>query len=128
MTAPAPKATSWRPMLLAIPRRNAAATVQPGPDGLVRLAVPNRTPRWLLPPLTWIIRLPTHKTVELDTLGSQVWTWCDGAQTVEAIVEHCAAFTGLSFHEARVVVTRYLATLVKRGVLALEYPRDAAVP
>jgi len=74
-----------------------------GPDGLGDVAV-----------------LPQH----VVRLGSQVWRWCDGERTVEAVVDAFAAAHGLTFHEARVAVAGYVSSLVKRGALAIAMPKE----
>lgn len=99
--------------------RNAAAGVAEAPAGGLGLSVATRRPRWLVPPLSWVVPLKPTRTLRLDPLGAQVWMLCDGERTVEAIVDEFARRHGLSFHEARVAVTGYLSQLVQRGALAM---------
>ncbi len=116
---------SWRGMLMGVPHRNAAATIQTGADGTVTVTVRLHRPRWLRPPLSWILKPAGHKTVALDPIGTNVWTWCDGRRTVEQVTDEFARRYGFTFHEARVAVTGFLRTLVQRGVLAMEIDKRA---
>lgn len=113
---------TWEKMLHARLTRNTAAHAEPEPTGGLRLAVPTRRPRYLVPPLSWIIRPPARRILLLDTLGARVWALCDGACTVEQIVDTFAAEHGLTFHEGRVAVTSYVKMLVQRGALAVVFP------
>ena len=128
MLEPDGKEGGGRQMLNARPLRNrAAASDDHGPRGLT-LRIPRKRPRWLLPPVAWIIVVRDHSRVTLDSLGAQVWTLCDGQRTVENVVDDFAAAHGLSFHEARVAVTQYLRLLIRRGVLAVELAERAEGP
>ena len=113
------KATSWRKMLEATPVRNAAAELaQEGPEGL-SVSVKVKRPGYLVPPISWVIRRSPTRTVKLDRLGANVWSLCNGARTVEAVIDEFARVHRLSFHEARAAVTWYLSQLIQRGVLAI---------
>jgi hypothetical protein len=115
---------SWRPLLRAVPHRNVAAEAEPQADGSVRITVPLRRPWWAVPPISWILQPSSTRKVQLDTLGAQLWAWCDG-RTVEEMVDAFAARFHFTFHEARVAVTGLLKSLVQRGVLAIEQDTDA---
>ena len=96
----------------------AVEATQDGAEGL-SISVRTRRPRYLAPPLSWIVPLRPTRVVRLDRVGSQVWALCDGTRTVEEVVEAFAARHRLTFHEARVAVTGYLRQLVHRGALAM---------
>ena len=118
-TSGAQQVASWRGMLRATPVRNTAAeTVQHGPDEL-SLSVKTKRPRYMVPPLSWIVPMKPTRTVRLDRVGMQIWNLCDGRRTVEEIVDEFAELHRLTFHEARVAVTGYMRQLVQRGVLAI---------
>ena len=112
---------SWRSMLRARPLRNLAAAAScPSPDQ-TRITVPRRRrPVLLVPPLSWLIRPNSTRTIVLDQMGTQVWLCCDGQRDVEQVVGEIAGKNRLSFHEARVAVTSYIKMLVERGALAIE--------
>lgn len=118
-----PQRASWRRMLAAIPRRNAAAEVIKE-AGSVRIAVQSRPPWWLVGPLRWLLPVRRARVVRLDRVGGWVWGLCDGERTVEQVVEAFADRYNLTFHEARVAVTGYLRQLVQRGALAVEMPPE----
>jgi hypothetical protein len=109
----------WSDMLRARPTRNTAArAVENGPRG-VTIYVRRRRPAWLVAPVSWVVPYAPEREVVLDALGRQVWQWCDGALTVEDIVERFKDEHRLTFHEARAAVTGYLRQLIQRGVLAI---------
>jgi len=105
--------------------RNRAAGVAAGPAGEVAISVATKRPRFLVPPLSWLVPLKPARTVRLDRLGTEVWALCDGERTVEAVIDEFASRHALSFHEARVAVTGYLTQLVQRGALAIALPSSA---
>jgi len=110
---------SWRPVLEAVPVRNAAARLVERREEELCLAVAVRRPRWMVPPISWVVPLGVERRVRLDRMGSEIWDLCDGERTVEDMIDEFAARHSLSFHEARVAVTGYLRELVRRGLLAI---------
>ncbi len=124
---------SWKRMLSARPVHNMAARVDeldgpstsPGSDAVV-VYVKNVRPWYMLPPLSWIVPHRRERRVVLDRVGSQMWRQCDGERTVEAVIDAFAATHDLTFHEARVAVTTYIKSLVKRGVLVIVMPKEQA--
>ena len=115
---PAMELVSWRRTLLGVPLRNEAAGVVEEDDGL-RIGVALTRPRWLVPPLSWVIKPRSERTVRLDTLGAEVWRLCDGERTVENVVDEFARRHSLTFHESRTAVTSYMKQLMQRGVLVI---------
>ncbi len=109
----------WRSMLRAIPIQNAAAQAEPLHDGTLRMVVPRRRPKFLVPPISWILRPSTSRTIILDRLGGHVWELCDDRRNVEQVVDAFAAAHQLTFHEARVAVGNYIRQLIERGALAI---------
>ena len=110
---------NWRPMLDARMVQNDAADVARETDGTVVIKVATVRPRWMVPPLRWIVPYKPERILRLDKLGSLVWELCDGRRTVEQIIDRFAERHHLSFHEARVSVTSYLKELLSRGALAV---------
>jgi hypothetical protein len=111
-------------MLAATPVRNEAARCERLADGSLDVRVPRALKRLARPPLAWLFPVRPERHIVLDPLGATVWEACDGLRTVEAIVDGFAAAQGLSFHEARVAVTKYLTDLIRRGVLAIRLAED----
>jgi len=117
------RTADWRPLLEARPLPNVAARPEPDATGGVVMHVP-RTKSPFRPPLSWIVRVRSERRVQIDALGAFVWKLCDGTRTVEQIVDEFSRRHGLTFHEARVAVTGYLASLIQRGVLAITLARS----
>lgn len=115
----------WKPMLRVRPVRNRAVRTESHGDHL-RITVRKRRPRYLVPPLSWVIRPRLERQVELEGLGVEMLKMCDGHKRVEQLVDEFAATYDLTFHEARVSVTGYLKLLVQRGVIVLvdDQPAD----
>jgi hypothetical protein len=111
---------SWREMLTAIPRQNAAAEVERSTDGALRISVRLQLPKWLVPPISWFVRPRTRRSVQLDEIGQLVWMWSDGTRSVEDVVDAFAQHFALTFHEARVLVTGFMKSLMQRGILVME--------
>jgi len=108
----------WWPAMMTRPVRNSAAAV--GDEGDVKVVtVRQERPRWLVPPLSWIIRPRLKKTVRLEGLSLQIWQLCDGRRRMIELADEFAAENDLTFHEARVAVSDYLQRLVRRGLVAV---------
>jgi hypothetical protein len=58
-----------------------------------------------------------ERTLELDSVGSDVWRLCDGEHTVDDILRMLQAKHKVSRKEAEVSLTTYLKELGKRGVI-----------
>ena len=121
MTQPSRKGQAdWRSMLMARPLHNAKARVERDARGGLFVYVHAVRPRYLVPPISWVVPFRNERRVCLDRLGIRVWELCDGKRTVEDVIDAFVGNYGLTFHEARVAVTSYIRTLVQRGVLAVE--------
>jgi len=105
-------------LLSAVPHRNEAITIEPAGDGLL-VSVPVRRPRWLVPPISWILPFSQYRRVELDAPGRAVMELCDNRRTVEEVVERFAQNHKLSFRESQLSVARFLRELVKRGIIVI---------
>ena len=105
--------------LPAVPHVNQAMTTNRKADGGLVASVPVRRPRYLVPPLSWIMPFSSHRRIELDSLGASVLDMCDGRRSVEAIIEEFASDHKLSFREAQLAVTQFVRQLVKRGIVAM---------
>ena len=106
-------------LLAAVPHVNQAMELRRQASGSVLVVVPIRRPRWLVPPLSWILPFSSHRTVELDQAGAAVLHKCNGERTVERIIEEFAADHKLSFREAQLPVTQFLRQLTQRGLIAI---------
>ncbi len=105
--------------LSAVPYTNKAMDLTRSGDGSVLVGVPLDRPRWLVPPISWVLPFSSERRVDLDALGTTVLDMCDGINTVETIIEKFAARHKLSFREAQLPVTQFLQQLTERGVVAV---------
>ncbi len=86
-------------------------------------SVPIPRPRWLVPPISWVLPFSSQRRVQLDDPGTEVLELCDGKRTVEEIIETFAQGNKLSFREAQLAVTQFLRELMNRGIVAIVVPR-----
>ncbi len=114
-------AETWLGMLIARPIRNQAARVEKRGESVILHVRRENTMR---PPLSWIVPVAAERKNTLDGIGLEVWTLCDGKNTVEDIIDRIAANHRLTFHESRASVTEYLKALTQRGILAMEMNKD----
>jgi hypothetical protein len=105
--------------LAAVPMVNHAAKLTATPSGGTLAEVPIPRPRFLVPPISWILPFSGQRRIELDKLGTAVLELCDGRRSVERIVESFAADHKLTFREAQLSVTQFLRMLTERGVVAI---------
>lgn len=85
-------------------------------DGLIQLRYPVRLTAWLA-------RLfPTSKpmrTLELDVMGSYVWSLLDGKRSVDEMAATLASAYALHPAEAQQAVALFLRRLGQRGIVEL---------
>lgn len=103
----------------AVPHVNEAIETERTPDGQALVLVPIRRPRFIVPPISWIIPFSSRRRIQLDKLGAAVLELCDGRRTVERIIETFAADRKLTYREAQLPVTQFLQSLAQRGVIAI---------
>ena len=115
---PAPRISTGQ-FLAAVPMVNHAATRTATPTGGTLVEVPIPRPRFLVPPISWILPFSGHRRIELDKLGTAVLQLCDGRRSVERIIEKFAADHKLTFRESQLSVTQFLRMLTERGVIAV---------
>jgi hypothetical protein len=108
--------------LHSVPHRNHAMRLVPLSGKAVLAEVPLRRPKYLVPPLSWVIPFSSHRRVELDATGASVLELCDGRRTVEEVIEVFARTNTLSFRESQLSVTPFLRMLAERGILAIVGP------
>ena len=105
--------------LRAVPYPNQTIAVRRLADGGGLAEVPIARPRWLVPPLSWILPFSTQRRIRLDAIGVAVLNLCNGRNAVETIIENFAADNKLSFREAQLPVTQFLQQLTQRGLVAI---------
>ncbi len=114
-----PKTRGTANFLRAVPHVNQAMETQPRSDGSMLVSIPIARPKFLVPPLSWILPFSPYRRVELEPVGSGVLGMCDGRRTVEAIIEKFAADHKLSFRESQLAVTQFLRQLMQRGLVVI---------
>jgi len=67
---------------------------------------------------------PKEKHIQLDVIGSIVWEFCDGENTVKEIVGHLHNEYKLLPSEAEISLNSYFNDLSKRGLLAFLLPGE----
>jgi hypothetical protein len=105
--------------LQAAPVANQAISVIPASDDGALVKIPMKHPKWLIPPISWIVPFSSHRQVRLDVVGLGVFKLCDGKKTVETIIEEFAAANKLSFREAQLPVTQFLQQMTERGIVVI---------
>jgi hypothetical protein len=108
-----------------VPTPNEAVRAERRGGALV-LWVPLERPWWTRGALRLLLPLREARGFELDALGEEVWSSCDGERTLERIIEDFAARHRIRFHEGRVAVLTFLRSLVERRLIALVGKRPAA--
>lgn len=83
------------------------------------LRVPRRKDRWGNF-VARMMKLPDHRRLELDEIGSDVWEMCDGTMNVEALTKAVCAKYHLNRRQGETSVTAYLRMLAERRLVALK--------
>lgn len=111
-----------RQVLRLYPLRNSAVRFEQNAEGIYTLIVPLQ-PRGLFGWFSRIFRLPREHRIELDEIGSTVWSLCDGRHPVEAIVQRIVQQYKLERREAEYSLFAFLNTLSRRGFIAYSKKR-----
>ena len=64
-----------------------------------------------------------ERSFGLDTYGRIVYESCDGKRTVQQIVKRFAGKVHVSQPEAEMAVTKFIQTLMKKGLVVMEMDR-----
>jgi len=83
------------------------------------VTVPIRRPKYLVPPISWLLPFSKYRRVELEAAGAEIFRLCDGKRRVEDVIEKFAIDHKLSFREAQLPVGKFLTQLTERGLLAI---------
>lgn len=66
-----------------------------------------------------------QRSYGLDRFGMQVYEACDGKASVRRIVKRFAADNALGPAEAELAVSTFLKTLMAKGLIVMEVPKDS---
>ena len=102
----------------ARPVRNPQLEAARSESGEVSFNIPRRK-IWWLELLAKVGKLPEHRVVTLDEIGTSVWDMCDGEHTVRDLIETFAGKHQLSRKESELQMVGYLRELARRGIIVL---------
>ncbi len=101
--------------LSSYPVKNPVVITRSEEGGLVKLEVPMQKPsRWV----SLLFSPPDKKIIKLDALGTFVWQRCDGAHTVQNIIDDISSQYKLTKAEAAVSLSEFMKDLAKKGLIA----------
>jgi hypothetical protein len=66
-----------------------------------------------------------ERTFGLDAYGRQVYESCDGRRTVREVIRQFSQRTRISEPESEIAVTKFLRTLMAKGLVAIELEKPA---
>ena len=104
--------------LHAVPVLSADIRLQTNPQGLVRISYPIHLKSWLARLLPEKISLPM-RTLELDSMGTFVWSHIDGNSSVQKLAEIVTNHYKCHPSEAEHAVATFIRQLGRRGILGL---------
>jgi|YelNatPaOPRAMG01_1025707.scaffolds.fasta_scaffold17631_7 hypothetical protein len=67
-----------------------------------------------------------QRTFGLDAYGRRVYESCDGRRPVRQIIRQFAEQTGVSLPESELAVTKFMRTLLAKGLVAMKMEKPAA--
>lgn len=107
--------------LAAIPIINGEVEVAPLETGELVISYPVTLRPVLKKAARWLGKSPqiTYRKVQLDLMGSSVWTLLDGRSSVGQIAKKFARIHQVHPKEAEVSVTQFLRALGQRGLIGL---------
>ena len=66
-----------------------------------------------------------ERTFGLDAYGRRVYECCDGKQSVQSIINRFAKSSHVSVTEAEMAVTKFVRTLMSKGLLVIEMQEES---
>ncbi|GBC99213.1 Coenzyme PQQ synthesis protein D [bacterium HR17] len=87
-------------------------------DGVVLITV--RRNDWVARLVRWFSGRPLIRRIELDEIGSLVWSLCDGQHTVSDIADRLTARYQLMRREALASLVEFLTQLRRRRLVCWE--------
>lgn len=104
------------------PRQMPRVKTEPRDNGGALVTVMLDSPRWVR-----VIggKPKMERSYGLDRFGMQVYEACDGKNNVRRIVKRFAADNGLGPAEAELAVSRFLKTLMAKGLIFMEVSKSS---
>lgn len=128
------KAAETRPLsdwieeqMRSVPLKTEGVTAKKTGLGGLELSVPLVHRGWASR-LRPIFKLSDARRIELDALGAHLYDLCDGARSVEQMVELYQKEWLLTFFEARALILSYLRLLSKRNLILFLKPEEKTKP
>ncbi len=85
-------------------------------DGGIRILT-QRSRSWPIRLLSLVVTIPRDRSIELDSVGRQVWELCDGEHTLREMIDLFQKRHKLTRTEAEWSLRNYLKDLGKRGLV-----------
>ena len=109
------RARARREFLALRPARN-PSIVWEEENGKAMLTIP-RSNGWKVKIINVFFPVPSDKKVVLDSIGSHVWTRCDGQNTIEALSRELQREYKLGAREAELSLQQFFKDLGRRGYI-----------
>jgi hypothetical protein len=109
--------------LQMIPVRNSAVEETALENGLLEIAYPLAVKPWfgkIAESVGLWDKRPMIKRLELDEMGSFVWSSIDGKSTVKQLAEAFVDKYDVQLREAELSVTAFIKTIGQRGIIGLK--------
>jgi len=106
-------------ILESVPLVNQAVEIDKGNSGGAIARVPMKQPRYLVPPLSWLLPFSKTRQLRLDQMGMAILDLCDGNSSIETIIERFAVDNKLSYREAQIPVMKFMRILTERGIVVV---------
>jgi hypothetical protein len=91
-------------------------------NGKLYVTVPFERPRWQR---VLGAERECERTFGLDAYGRRVYEGCDGRRTVRQIIRQFSEQAHVSVPEAELAVTKFLRTLLAKGLVAMEMEKPS---
>ena len=108
--------------LKAKPVRNSLIKWEKSENDIISLTIPQKETLWIKV-ISKIFMLPKSRVVVLDEVGSNVWTLCDGYNSIDTIVRTLCNKYKLTRKEAETSLLSYFRILGKRGFVVFAIPK-----
>ena len=109
-------------LLKSRPVRNSLIKWEKAESDEVSLIVPQKDTLWVKV-VTKIFMLPRSRVVQLDEVGSFVWTMCDGNNTIDNIMRALSNKYKLTHKEAQTSLFAFFRMLGKKGMIGFAVPK-----
>ena len=108
------------------PARNDALEWEKNDDGEVQIKVTRQDDSWKVRLLSKMFYIPKQRKITLDELGTEVWSLCDGKNTVGQMIEALSEKYQLNRKEAEVSLLNYLKTLGQKRFVGFMLDKPSA--